>query len=110
TDVGRLTEQPGIVQDRLTLEDSVDGAPVDQDALAQAVELNIHDLRDEPPLGNGGQCPLQAAQLIVLSRQGLEPHGSKLELAQPPEQLSVLTAQRITRRNAFLQPLPGGGG
>ena len=50
-DVGDLSDHALVVEEGLSLEYAVHGATVDEHALAQAVDLDIHDLRR---LGSGG--------------------------------------------------------
>jgi hypothetical protein len=52
TYVRGLPDHPFVIEHRLGFEDAIDGAPVDEDALPQAVELDVHDLRRQPTVGN----------------------------------------------------------
>jgi hypothetical protein len=83
SDVGCLAEQAFVIEHGLALEDAVPGATVDQHALAQAVQLDVHDLRNEPAFRDGRERLLQAAQLIVFLCQSLVAHGPQLQLAVP---------------------------
>ena len=95
TDMCRLSYQSLVVQHRLALEQTIARASVDEHALPQTVELNVHNLSDDPALGHRWQCFLQSAQLIVFVGERLVPHGPQLQLAVPGNQAGVLGPEGI---------------
>ncbi len=90
-DVQRLTQQAFLIQDRLALENPVAGTAVQQDPLAQAVELDSDDLRDLPAVRDRRQGLLESAQLGVLLLECLEAHAAQLDLALLRTQAIVFT-------------------
>ncbi len=106
----RLSHQSLVVQHSLALEQTIARASIDEHALPQAIELDIHNLSDDPALRHRWQGFLQTAQLIVFVGERLVPHGPQFQLAVPGNQARVLGPEGIARGEALLDPPPGGRG
>src|SRR5439155_24814580 len=100
TDVCRLADGPAVIEPRLGLEDSVDGAPVDQQPLPEAGELHVHDLGREPTVRDRRQRRAQAAQLRVLTRQVLVAHRAQLEVPLPRLEARILRLELVAALEA----------
>jgi len=105
--MGGLAYDALVVQDDLGLEDTVGCPSVNQDALAQAVDLSIHNLCGQPSISDWRQCVPKPPQLAVFTREGLKSHRAQLELTLLLAQAIVLGAQGVSGLGALLQPPPG---
>ncbi len=92
--VRRLTEHALVVEHRLRLEHTVGDAAIDEHSRTQAVDLRVHDLRDQPLLCHRRQRRAESAQFGVLTRQRFVAHGSQFQVTQAGAQVAVLSAQR----------------
>ncbi len=105
----RLAQESPLIENRLTLEDSVRGTAIQQHALPQAVQLYVHDLRDEPAFGCRRQRALQSPQLRVLPLERLEAHAAQLDGTLLGAQAIVFAPQYVAGLEALLHPGPGRG-
>src|SRR5207247_10360380 len=107
--VRRLADQSPVIEHRLCLEDPVDRPAVDEEALPEAAQLDVDDLRREPAVRERGQGRTQSAQLAVLARQRLVTHRAQLEVALRGAQACILGLQPLATLEALRDPMPGRG-
>ena len=93
-DAGDLAEHAARIEHRLSDEHAVAGALVDQHALAKCVEVHIHDVADDEPVGDPGRIVAQRAQALALGLQRLVALQPELGDAQLGLEPGLVGAQR----------------
>jgi hypothetical protein len=106
--VGRLPDDTLVVEDRLSLEDAIAGASVQENAVPEAVQLDVDDFGRQPSLRDGREGVAETPQLAILASQGVIPHSAQLQLLLLFAQPFVFGAERVPCGKAFAQPAPGG--
>ena len=81
-------------------------ALVDQDALAKRIEIDIHDVADDEPIGDPGGIVAQCAQPLTLGLQGLVALQLEVREAQLGLQPGVIGAQGVAGGDALAKPVP----
>ncbi len=105
-DARDLPEDPAGVEYRLTDEDAVLRALVHQHALAERIQVNIHDIADDEPVGDACGFVAQRTQALALGLQRLVALQAELGQAQLCLELALVGAQGIAGGDAFAKPVP----
>ncbi len=105
-DAGHLAEHAARVEHGLTDEHAVARALVDQHALAKGVEIDIHDVADDEPIGHPRGVVAQRAQALALRLERLVALQAELGDAQLRLEPGLVGAQAVARGDALAEPMP----
>ena len=105
-DSGDLAEHAARIEHGLPDEYAIVSALVDQHALAERVEIHIHDVADDEPARDIGGVGAQRPQPLSLGFERLVALQFELREAQIRLETHIVLAQRIARGDALAEPMP----